>query len=123
MAMTKPHTQEAKDRMSEAKKIWHGQNPDAMRGDNHPLWGNRSTEEVKAYKARLAAANSKAVRGFKMIDPNAEEGKEIIKVPYDQIEDRLAEGFLFKSSRLNVNNGVEHIIIYRSTNKGELKWQ
>lgn len=105
------HTEEAKRAMSDAKKKWHEQNRDVMRGDNHPLWGRRTSDEVKKYKARVAAANSKAVRGFKMFDPNASE-KEFVKVSYDNITDRLVEGWMFKSSRLIVNNGVEQRSIY-----------
>lgn len=100
------HTEEAKKAMSDAKKKWHEENN--FRGKNHPMYGRKRSDE---FKKDLAQKNSKAVRGFKMIDTTSEE-KVIKKVPYDLIEHYLSEGWVFKSSRLNMNKGTTQKSIY-----------
>lgn len=100
------HTEEAKKAMSDAKKQWHKENN--FKGKNHPMYGRKRSDE---FKKDLSQKNSQSVRGFKMINVNAED-KEIVKVPYEFIEERLSEGWVFKSSRLNVNNGATQKSIY-----------
>ena len=100
------HTEEAKRAMSDAKKKWHEENN--FRGENHPMYGRKRSDE---FRKDLAQKNSKSVRGFKMIDVASEE-RVIKKVPYDLIEYYLSEGWVFKSSRLNMNNGVRQKSIY-----------
>jgi hypothetical protein len=101
------HTDEARKAMSDAKKKWHAENRN-FRGKNHPMYGRKRSDE---FKKDLSTKNSKSVRGFKMININSED-KEIKKISYEDIEHYLSEGWVFKSSRLNVNNGSTQKSIY-----------
>ena len=103
------HTDDAKRRQSEAKKKWHAENRDHFRGDNHPVWGSEKSEE---FKRNLSAKNSKAVRGFKMINMTT---KEKAKVNYDEVLYRVSEGWSFVATRIHVNNGERNKLIKPET--------
>lgn len=99
------HTESAKRRQSLAKKKWHAENRDHFRGDNHPVWGSEKSDE---FRKNLSEKNSKAVRGFKMINATT---KEKAKVNYDEVLHRVSEGWSFVASRIQVNNGERNKLI------------
>ena len=100
------HSDEAKQRQSDAKKEWHRNNPNFFRGDNHPMWGSERSED---YRENLQNKNSIAVRGFKMINKTTGT-KE--KVPYEEVLDRVQKDWSFIAKRINVNNGIINKLIY-----------
>lgn len=93
------HTQETRDKMSEAKS---GQNHPmyGVKGEEHPNWGKNHTNETKQ---KIGKTNSQAVRGIKLI-----KDKEVEKTPYNQILQRLNDGWTFKGKHFMINNGVDY---------------
>ena len=61
-------------------------------------------------KKAISAKNSKSVRGVKMV----KDGQQL-KVDYDDIMDRLEDGWFFKSNRVYMNNGTKHMHKLTST--------
>lgn len=74
------------------------------RGDDHPLWGNEELREKAARK--IGTANSVKNRRMKMMHNGDEK-----RVPYDQIEQHLEDGWIFKAKKINVNNGERNKLI------------
>ena len=69
-----------------------------LTGDSHPLWGNK--EKAKDAAAKIGMKNSISNRKMKLI-----KNGDQIRSPYEQIMSHLEDGWFFKATKINVNNG------------------
>ena len=93
------HTEEAIAKMSAAKS---GENHPmfGVTGEDHPNFGKQHTDETKN---KIGKTNSKKVRGIKLI-----RDKEVMKTKYEDIWDRLNDGWDFKGKHVMINNGTDY---------------
>lgn len=67
----KPKSEEHRKRISEAKKQWCKEHPDALKGENHPMYGSKRTEKTRKKQSESMKGEKNPMYGlFGKDNPN-----------------------------------------------------